>query len=115
MRILSVIIFIFSACSNHVDNKRLIGQYVFNDWGRDTLELKSDGTYYHYTFQDGKKLENSGKWKLNSSEDEIKFDDYSFITDKQGTGIWYSRIKLDGNEIHLMYADEENKYYNKID
>jgi|JI10StandDraft_1071094.scaffolds.fasta_scaffold533609_2 hypothetical protein len=116
MRLLrtTIIIFLFASCGDKVDRDKLPGRYVFTHWDRDTIDVRNDGTYRHYTFAYGKTLENSGTWKLNSIGNEIQFEDFSFLTDSMPSGNWFSRLRVDGEEIHLMYADDINAYYNKV-
>ncbi|MEZ4945408.1 MAG: hypothetical protein R2804_07780 [Cyclobacteriaceae bacterium] len=109
----TMLIFLLTSCGENVAKEDLPGQYVFTHWGRDTIDIKSDGTYRHYTFASGRQLENTGTWKLNSIGDEVLFENFSFLTDTMQTGNWYSRLRVDGEEIHLMYASDINAYYRK--
>lgn len=109
-----LVIFLVSSCGDKVERERLPGRYVFTHWTKDTIDIRMDGTYRHFTFINGKKLENSGTWKLNSIGNEIQFEDFSFLTDSLPSGNWFSRIRVDGKEIHLMYAADINAYYNKV-
>ena len=108
------IIFLFPSCYDNIDRNRLAGQYVFSDLAVDTLELKLNGTYLYHTISEGKTLENIGKWKLNLQGNEILFENFSFLTDELPKGNWYSKVKLEGDTIHLIYASEGKKYYKKI-
>lgn len=116
MRLLTItfIVFLLTSCGDKVERERLPGRYVFTHWTKDTIDVKNNGTYRHFTFSDGKRLENSGTWKLNSNGNEIQFEDFSFLTDGMSSGNWFSRLRVDGEEIHLMYADDINAYYNKV-
>src|SRR6188472_711241 len=109
MRLLTtiLIVLLLSSCGDNggkVEKENLPGRYVFTHWGKDTIDIMDDGTYKHFTFNDGKRLENTGTWKLRASQDEILFEDFSFLTDGMPPGNWYSRLRVDGEEIHLMYA-----------
>jgi len=110
----TLIVFLFASCGDKVDRDKLPGRYVFTHWNRDTIDVRNNGTYRHYTFAHGKTLENAGTWKLNSAGSEIQFEDFSFLTDSMPSGNWFSRLRVDGEEIHLMYADDINAYYQKI-
>lgn len=117
MRLLkaTIIIFLFTSCGyDWVDKHKLPGRYVFTHWDRDTIDVRSDGTYRHYTFKSGRTFENTGTWKLNSTETEIDFENFSFQYKKRSAGVWISKLRGDGEEIHLMYAKELNAYYNKV-
>lgn len=116
MRQLTIILIIslLSSCGDKVERERLPGRYVFTHWTKDTIDIMTDGTYRHFTFRNGKSFENSGTWKLNSIGNEIQFEDFSFLTDSMPSGNWFSRLRTDGQEIHLMYADDINAYYNKV-
>lgn len=95
------------SCSETVKEKDLFGKWAMRN---DTIEIKKDGTFIHYF--SGRN--NSGKWKLNSSGNEIDFDGFSFSPETNG-GHWYSRISRKGNEIHLVYtSDTSDGYYRKI-
>lgn len=116
MRLLTFVLFIFllSSCGDKVEREKLPGRYVFSHWLKDTIDVNNDGRYIHFTFIDGKKLENSGTWQLNSIGNEIQFENFSFLTDGMPSGRWSSRLRVDGDEIHLMYADDINAYYKKV-
>jgi hypothetical protein len=108
------ILFLLLSCVDTVKTEDLHGQYVFTHWGGDTIDIRADGTCRHYNLIDGKQLENNGTWKLNTIGTEIKFEQFSFLTDSMPAGNWYSRLRLDGDEIHLMFASDINAYYKKI-
>ncbi len=109
-----VIVFFFS-CGNRVEKEELPGRYVFSHWGKDTLDLRSDGTYHHHTFQDSQLLENRGTWILNNNGTEITFANFSSLTDGTGPGNWISRLRVQGGKVHLMYASDINAYYIKTE
>ena len=122
LKVLFIIIILLTSCAAHVEKEKLYGRYVFRFTGQndntsrgDTLEIISNGTYHYWTFLREKKLENTGKWKLNSSANAIEFEKFSFLTDMPAKGTWTSRLKLVGDEVHLIYASEEGQYYKKID
>ena len=76
----------------------------------DTLELLPDHTFRHYF----NNKTNSGTWKLNSTGNEVAFDNFKFNSDN-GRGVWYSRIILTNGEIHLnVNSDKSDGYFNKI-
>ena len=99
---------------DEVEREKLPGRYVFTHWSKDTIEIRADGTYNHFTFINGKKLENQGVWTLRASQDEIQFKEFSFLTDNLPPGNWFSRLRVEGEEIHLMYACDINAYYKKV-
>lgn len=119
MRLLLAILIVslFTSCGCKVDKvgtEKLPGRYVFTHWGKDTIEIRDDGTYKHFTFIDGKKLENRGAWTLRATQEEIRFEDFSFLTDNHPPGNWFSRLRVEGEEIHLMYACDINAYYKRV-
>jgi hypothetical protein len=86
----TLIIFLFTSCGgDKVDRNKLPGRYVFTHSKHDTIDIKNDGTYRHYTFAYGQTLENTGTWKLNSNGNEITFEDFSFLTDSMPSGLWH--------------------------
>jgi len=109
-----LIIFLLSSCGDKVERERLPGRYAFTHWTKDTIDINDNGTYRHFTFRNGRRFENSGTWKLNSIGTEIQFENFSFLTDSMASGNWFSRLRTDGQEIHLMYADDINAYYSKV-
>ena len=111
---LLLIIVTLTFCSNHFDKEQLPGIYVLNAWGHDTLELKSDGTYYYHTFGTGKILKNNGTWNLNKSGNEVAFENFTFLTNELGPGTWFSRVKQEGSKIQLIYASDIDVYFEKI-
>ena len=112
---LVLIALISISCKSQVDREGLIGEYVWNEGRPDTLRLNSDGTYLYWVTTDSDKvLKNSGEWNLNPEGNEVRFDDFSFLTDGYPKGIWYSRLRVTNNEIDLMYASEENIYFRKL-
>ena len=102
-----IALIILTSCSDAIDNEKLIGRYVM---AKDTLELLPNKTFRHFF----NNRTNSGTWKLNSTGNEISFDNFSFNSDK-GNGIWYSRIILTNDEIHInVNSDISDGYFNKI-
>ena len=102
-----------TSCGDKIDEEKLYGQYVFSHWSKDTLDIRPNGTYYYRTYVEDKILKNEGNWKLNSIGTEINFENFSFLTNGL-KGNWYSLIRTQDAEIHLMYASEENIYFKKI-
>ena len=111
----TLIFLLLTSCGDRVEKENLPGRYIFTHWGQDTIDIKGDGTYRHYTFFSGKQLENIGTWNLNSNGTEIQFVEFSFLPDYMPTGNWYSRLRVDRDQVHLMYASDINAYYRKID
>jgi hypothetical protein len=104
-----------ASCQDSLQKKDLIGFYVFSTWNRDTLELHENGTYSHYMLDSGKRIIDSGSWTLNEAKTEVKFENFSFsLLEKESTGSWFSKLRINDDAIHLMYASEENIYYEKI-
>lgn len=116
MRLLIIALFVgfLSSCGDKVEREMLPGRYVFTHWTKDTIDIKYDGTYEHFIFADGKRIVNSGTWKLNSTGNEIKFENFSDHS-RRSNGNWFARLRVKGQEIHLMYADDINAYYNRVD
>lgn len=104
----------FLSCSSKITNEELIGKYCWNNSENGVLEIFDNGAYKYEIKTNGQILENTGTWKLDSNINEIHFYEFSFISDKQKKGTWISRIRQRDNEIHLMYASEENIYLRKI-
>ena len=109
---------------DRVDNGKLPGRYVFQTWTKDTLDVYADGTYSHYKWWNGRKLENSGNWTYNSTMGEVDFDNFSFLTDSItivdstfiSHGRWIARIKTENDEIRFVYAlDVYKAYFLKVD
>ena len=109
---------------DRVDKEELPGRYVFQIWGKDTLDVYSNGTYTYYKWWDGRKLQNSGTWTYNSSRGAVDFDNFSFLTDSISfadstflpRGRWTTRIKTEDDEIHFVYASDIYKgYFLKVD
>lgn len=111
--LMPLIIFLCTSCVDKVEKEDLPGQYVFTHWGRDTIDIKGDGTYRHYNLVSGQQFENTGTWKLNSNGNEIQFENFSFLDDKP-TGNWFTRLRVEESEIQLMYASDINAYYRKV-
>lgn len=102
----TIILLLLTSCGDRIEREKLIGRYVWNDGRIDTLELRADGTYEYWTFKPGRKLANSGKWKLNSIRNEVEFEleNFPFLTNHVPEGSWFSRLKSIDNEVHLMYG-----------
>jgi hypothetical protein len=111
----ALIIVLLTSCGvDKVDKNKIAGRYIFTPWDSDTIDINSDGTYRHYMVTNRKRIVNSGTWTLNSLETEVHFKDFSFNSDSISSGNWFSRLRLQGEEIRLMYADEVPAYYYKI-
>src|SRR5688572_19708404 len=83
-RFLFLTLTILTSCEffgDRIDLEKLPGRYVFQIDNGDTLDVYSDGTYSYYKWWSGRKLENSGTWKYNSTMGEVDFDNFSFLTD----------------------------------
>jgi hypothetical protein len=111
---IAILFFSLVSCGEKFEEEQLYGEYELNHWSKDTLELKKGGTYFYRTYLNNRKLENSGKWELNANGNEIRFENFSFPGEAFSKGNWFSKLKTDGNEIHLMYASEENIYFKKL-
>ena len=105
----TIILLLLTSCGDRIEREKLIGRYVWNDGRIDTLELRADGTYEYWTFKPGRKLANSGKWKFNSTLNEVEFEkeNFPFLTNHVPEGSWFSRLRSKDNEVHLMYADSD--------
>jgi len=102
-----LVLLILTSCSDTVNNEILVGRYV---WTNDTLELLPNKTFKHYFNTNA----NSGTWKLNSTGNEVAFDNFKF-NDGLGPGVWYSRIIVTDGEIHLnVNSDISGGYFKKI-
>jgi len=110
----TIILLLLTSCGDRIEREKLIGRYVWNDGRIDTLELRADGTYDYWTFKPGRKLANSGTWKLNSILNEIEFDNFRFLTNHDPEGSWFSRLRSRDNEVHLMYATGSDIYLKKL-
>ena len=98
---------LFSSCAEKIDTEKIIGQYVM---ANDTLELFPNKTFKH-SFNN---YVNSGTWKLNSTNNEIAFENFTF-NPKNGYGVWYSRITLTNGKIQLnVNSDIRNGYFSKL-
>jgi hypothetical protein len=104
------------SCSSKVSNEELVGKYCWSSLENGELEIFDDGTYRYHIKSDSSQIkENIGTWSLSSNNREIQFSEFSFISDGFGKGTWISRIKKRDNEVHLIYASEENIYLKKIE
>jgi hypothetical protein len=97
-----------------LDKAKLPGRYVFQIWGRDTLDVYSDGMYSYYKWSEGRRLRNSGTWKYEEDRGQVAFENFSFLTDSVTVadstflprGWWVSRIETKGEEIRFVYASD---------
>ena len=113
----AIILFLLTSCAEaKIEREKLIGRYVWNDGRIDTLELRADGSYEYSTFKPGRKLANSGKWKFDSAVNEVEFarENFPFLKDHVPEGSWFSRARIRGNEVHLMYTTDGDIYLKQI-
>ena len=125
--LLIITLAILTSCGffgDRVEKEKLPGRYVFQTWGKDTLDVYSNGTYSYYKWWDGRKLKNSGTWTYNSNMGEVDFDNFSFLTDSISIadstflprGRWITRIQTEDEEIRFVYASDVYKaYFLKVD
>ena len=125
--LLTLILATLASCDffgDKVDKEKLPGRYVFQIWGKDTLDVYANGTYAYYKWWYGRKLQNSGTWTYNSNMGEVDFDNFSFLTDSISfadstflpRGRWITRVKTKDNEIRFIYASGIYKgYFLKVD
>jgi hypothetical protein len=102
-------------CGNRVNRERLIGEYVFSRANSDTLGLKADSTFYYSTYDSGTRLVNTGKWKLSITGTAVDFEDVSLATDGIPAGRWQSDIRVEEEKIRLLYGEDSEAYYEKIE
>jgi hypothetical protein len=108
------ILLLLLACGDRVEREELIGIYTCSEGGTDILELNDDGTYRYKINVLGREMENSATWKLTVFN-EVQFEDFTFLRDPSlPKGNWFSRLRSQDNEIHLMYASDSNIYFTKV-
>jgi len=107
-------------CSNQIDRSLLVGKYIANHGkGVDTLELKSDGTYfYYYRSVDGKELTNTNQWKFDYQDKEPRITFEKFIFGLPGYGVnvpgfWDVKIESSGKTIRFCIDPDLNYYFEK--
>ena len=112
-----LVLLLFTSCANKIERKKIIGRYVWNDDRIDTLEVRADGTYEYWTFLPGRKLTNSGTWKWDSLTNMVEFEreNFPFLKSHVSEGSWFSQLRSNGDEIHLMNGIDKNMYLRKID
>ena len=114
---------IIGCCSSSPNTQTLVGKYFFNNYKNDSLKefivIYPDKTYKHqFKSDNGNVFENKGIWSYDSIGCEILFNDFLFFNNEGSLygnkgGNWYSRIKMNDNEIKLMYSSENNIYFSK--
>jgi hypothetical protein len=104
---ISLIFLTFLLSCTKIDQHELPGSYVFNQTNtRDTIIISTNGTYVHTAYRNNERQLNTGNWKFNGVE--IAFHNFTFFYG--GTGVWFSRVIQEGDNIKLNYADEEVFY-----
>lgn len=107
-----------------VDKEKIPGRYVFQIWGKDTLDVYSNGMYSYYRWWYGKRLQNSGTWTYDPNVGAVDFHNFSFLTDSISIadltflpyGHWITRVKIVDDEIRFVYASDIYKgYFLKVD
>jgi hypothetical protein len=109
-------------CANRPSPKMLVGKYCFNkfnkDSNNDSLFVNENNHYKHrFWTTNGRIFESSGKWRYDSIEQEILFEDFMFFRDEGSNlppGNWFSKVKVaDDGEVRLMYSSEDDIYFKK--
>lgn len=110
-----------SAQTKEIRVKDLIGRYTYNNMNAtgDSIFVNEDGTYEHAYFKNGRKLHKIiGKWRYDSVAKYLFLDNFTDFTDEgpvdlQGT--WGPEVVIseEGNEIRLIYSEENKIYYFK--
>jgi len=119
----SIIVALACACSaqtKEIKVKDLVGRYTYSmNAAGDSIFVHMDGTYEHAYFKNGRKLHNViGKWRYDSAARYLFFDNFTDFIDEgpvdlQGTWGPEVAISKDGNEIRLIYSEENDIYYFK--
>ena len=111
-----IILLLLTSCGDRIGKEKLLGRYVWNDGRLDTLELRADDTYEYWAYKPGRKIANSGTWKLNSLLNEVEFEkeNFPFLVEHSPEGSWFSRLRSRDNEVHLMYATDRDLYLKRI-
>ena len=112
---------IMLACSSEkkevpIDTDLLLGIYVDNMDGRDSIYIYIDKSYKHtFSRRDGTVDSQKGRWYYKSENNCIFFEEFVFYNDGEPNyfkGSWPTKVFLnEEGEIKLRYS--ENVYYVK--
>ncbi|WP_374951659.1 hypothetical protein [Mucilaginibacter sp.] len=108
----AILLSIFLYACKSVENKMLPGTYAFRgeNWP-DTIKIFNNNTYEHFSYQDGKRLVNKGKWTFNTRQ--VTFKNFTFFNG--GDGLWISTVELSAeNKVKLIYASDSDMYFEQI-
>jgi hypothetical protein len=115
-----VLAFALVGCVRKVDPKAMIGKYCLNRASnRDSIYIYGNHTYAHrFNTLDHRVFECKGKWGINKSANEIKFENFIFFTDAGRDGLppgdWDSKIETSSDgKVRLVYSSEDNIYFEK--
>lgn len=111
-----LILLLLTSCGDRIGKEKLPGRYVWNDGCLDTLELRADGRYEYWAYKPGRKIANSGTWKVNSILNEVEFEkeNFPFLAEHVPLGSWFSRLRSRDNEVHLLYATNRDLYLTQV-
>jgi hypothetical protein len=114
--IINCIIF-FVACSR-VQTNELYGKYVFNGYSNDTIYILQTYEYIHLYNSDNNTIcKQTGKWNFDTIAQYLNFYGFNFSNSCESTSsyYWAARVKKKDNYIRIIYASEENLFYQKME
>lgn len=105
--LLAVSILLISSCKA-VKEKDVIGTYnaAFLR-SRDTLILNHDHTYVYHD----QNMVHTGSWELKGNT--LSFNNFQF-SPTGALNTWVTDVRLQDNDVRIMYAEEDGCYYKKI-
>ena len=106
----------FWACSNKIDPSQIAGRYeARHQNGRETLDLRSDGTYAHeFIAANGTKSMSSNKWRFEPFEGEPKVALYDFtpeFPESQRGNIVLLDVEKTLGRLRLYRSYDLDQYY----
>jgi hypothetical protein len=105
--LLAVLMLLISSCMA-VKEKDVVGTYnaAFLKT-TDTLIVKQNHTYLYHD----QNLIHTGSWVLKGNS--LYFNNFKFSTTGE-INTWVADVKLQDNDVRIMYAEEDGCYYKKI-
>jgi len=100
-------ILLMSSCKA-IKEKDVVGTYnaAFLR-SRDTLTLKYDHTYVYHD----QNMIHTGSWELKGNT--LSFNNFRF-SNTGAINTWVTDVRLQDNDVRIMYAEEDGCYYKKI-
>jgi hypothetical protein len=101
-------------CSPEIKSEDLIGRYIANTKGQESIVIRSDGTYtYAGPDSRGGVKRSEARWTYDGVVGDCHRVTFSDFQSPTGTGLWPACIEGTGKRLRLLVNEDSGWYYQK--